>query len=104
MDATVGYRERMTVPMLVGTVCERPPLATSGPRLMSRVREAVRTRHLSPRTEEAYRGWIRRDILFHEKRHPAELGASEVSSFLSHLAVAGRVDAEPGALGVAVPV
>jgi integron integrase len=50
-------------------------------------------RHLSPRTEEAYVGWIRRFILFHDKRHPAEMGAREVVAFLTHLAVRGRVGA-----------
>jgi integron integrase len=50
-------------------------------------------RHLSPRTETAYRGWIRRFILFHRKRHPDTMGASEVSAFLSSLATAGRVSA-----------
>ena len=53
----------------------------------------IRTRHLSPRTEEAYVFWIRRYVLFHGKRHPAELGGAEVTRFLSHLAVATRVSA-----------
>jgi integron integrase len=61
------------------------------PRLLDRVRHALRLRHLSRRTEEAYVGWIRRFILFHDKRHPEEMGAREVVAFLSHLAVEGRV-------------
>lgn len=95
MDASVDYRrETPALPMLAGMICERPALpATSGQRLMPRVRAAMRTRHMSPRTEEAYLGWIRRYILFHGKRHPAELGAAEVTRFLSHLAVHGRVAA-----------
>jgi site-specific recombinase XerD len=44
------------------------------------------SRHYSLRTEKVYVGWIRRFVLFHGKRHPAEMGAEEVSSFLSHLA------------------
>ena len=48
------------------------------PRLLDRVRAAVRARHFSRRTEQAYVGWIRRYILFHEKRHPAEMGGPEV--------------------------
>jgi integron integrase len=48
---------------------------------------------MSPRTETAYVGWIRRYILFHQKRHPAELGPAEVTRFLSHLAVDGQVAA-----------
>lgn len=56
------------------------------PRLLERVRQALRLRHRSRRTEEAYVFWIRRFILFHQKRHPDTLGASEVVAFLSHLA------------------
>ena len=63
------------------------------PRLLDRVREEIRTRHYSRRTEEAYVGWIRRFILHHNKRHPAAMGAVEVNAFLSHLAVAGHVSA-----------
>lgn len=60
---------------------------------MDRFREAIRTRHYSRSTEKAYAGWIRRFILFHRKRHPAEMGAEEVGAFLSHLAVEERVSA-----------
>lgn len=56
--------------------------------MLDRVREAIRLRHYSPRTEEAYVAWIRRFILFHRKRHPRECGAREVTAFLS--ALAGR--------------
>jgi len=63
------------------------------PRLLDRVRVAIRTRHLSPRTEEAYVFWIRRFIVFHGKRHPVEMAAPEVTAFLSSLAVQGRVAA-----------
>jgi hypothetical protein len=63
------------------------------PRLLDRVREALRTRHYSPRTEEAYIAWIRRYIFFHGKRHPVEMGGPEVTRFLSSLAVEGRVAA-----------
>ncbi len=62
-------------------------------RLLDRVRQAIRTRHYSPRTEEAYVSWIRRYIAFHGLRHPAELGPAEVEAFLSHLAVKDRVAA-----------
>lgn len=54
---------------------------------MESVRTAIRVRHYSIRTEEAYLMWVRRFILFHGKRHPAEMGAPEVGKFLSHLAV-----------------
>jgi integron integrase len=62
-------------------------------RLLDRVREAIRTRHYSIRTEEAYIRWIRQYILFSGKRHPEELGAQEVSAFISHLAVGRDVAA-----------
>jgi len=57
------------------------------------VRAALRIRHYSPRTEEAYVGWIRRFIFFHAKRHPLEMGTAEVARFLSWLAVEGKVSA-----------
>ncbi len=59
------------------------------PKLLDRVREAIRTRHYSRRTEKAYVAWIRRFIVFHEKRHPSQMGAPEVTAFLSSLAVRG---------------
>lgn len=57
------------------------------PRLLDQVREAIRIRHYSIRTEQAYLQWIRRFILFHGKRHPREMGAPELTAFLSDLAV-----------------
>ena len=62
-------------------------------RLLDQVRMAVRRRHYSYRTEQCYIHWIRRYILFHGKRHPAEMGEPEVAAFLSDLAVARRVSA-----------
>ncbi len=56
-------------------------------RLLDRVRDKIRLRHYSIRTEQAYVDWIRRFILYHGKRHPATLGGPEVESFLTHLAV-----------------
>ena len=56
-----------------------------GPRLLDRVREAIRRRHYSRRTEETYVHWIKRFIYFSGKRHPAEMGAAEVTAFLNHL-------------------
>jgi integron integrase len=63
------------------------------PKLLDQVREACRIRRYSRKTEHAYAGWIKRFILFHQKRHPAEMGAVEVTEFLTHLAVKGRVSA-----------
>jgi integron integrase len=56
------------------------------PRLLDQVRSAIRLRHYSIRTEEAYVQWIKRYILFHDKRHPLEMGSREINAFLSHLA------------------
>jgi integron integrase len=61
------------------------------PRLLDRLAAELRLRHHSPRTEEAYRHWTRRFVLFHRCRHPRELGAAEVTAFLSHLASNERV-------------
>lgn len=73
-----------------GSSAPQPPRK---PKLLARVRQAIRQRHYSPRTEEAYLHWIRRYIFFHKVRHPAEMGTPEINAFLSHLAVAGRVSA-----------
>lgn len=61
--------------------------SAAGPRLLDRLSFEARRRRLSMRTEKAYRGWVRRYILFHGKRHPSELGVEEVSAFLNLLAV-----------------
>jgi len=63
------------------------------PRLLDRVRAALRARHYSRRTEDTYIAWIKRYIFFHDKRHPAEMGAPEVTRFLTSLAVDGHVAA-----------
>jgi integron integrase len=69
------------------------PDVPRAPRLMDRVRHATRLRHLSRYTEKAYVGWIRRFILFHAKRHPADMGPAEITAFLSSLAVERHVSA-----------
>jgi integron integrase len=63
------------------------------PRLLDRLRQELRLRHYSRRTEASYVAWVRRFILFHGKQHPREMGAREITAFLSHLAVAGGVSA-----------
>ncbi len=63
------------------------------PPLLDRVRDKIRVKHYSIRTEESYCHFIKRFILFHGKRHPDELGAPEVEAFLTHLAVDGNVSA-----------
>jgi hypothetical protein len=57
------------------------------PKLLDLVRQALRTRHYSKRTETTYLLWIKRYIFFHNKRHPAEMAEPEVNQFLTNLAV-----------------
>jgi integrase len=61
-------------------------MVSAPPRLLDRVRAEIRARHYSRRTEEAYVHWIRRFILFHDKRHPADMGGDAIAAFLSSLA------------------
>ncbi len=61
------------------------------PRLLDQVRDRIRVKHYSLRTQDAYLHWIRRSIFFHGKRHPRAMGGPEVEAFLTDLAVAGRV-------------
>jgi len=63
------------------------------PRLLDRMRETMRARRYSPRTEEAYVGWARRYILFHRKRHPEQMREGELTDFLTYLAVRQKVSA-----------
>jgi integron integrase len=70
-----------------------PRPETPKPRLLDQVRDIIRAKHYSIRTEEAYLQWMRRYILFHNKRHPREMGAKEINQFLSSLAVERKVSA-----------
>ena len=75
---------------------QRPSLAvatTGAPKLLDRVRQTIRAKHYSRRTESAYVDWVRRYILFHRKRHPSEMGALEIAAFLTWLAIESRVSA-----------
>lgn len=69
------------------------PGGAPAPKLLDRLRDHLRTRHYSIRTETAYVDWARRFILFHGKRHPQEMGAAEVEAFLTYLAVQRQVSA-----------
>jgi hypothetical protein len=62
-------------------------------KLLDLVREAIRVKHYSYRTEESYVYWVRRYILFHNKQHPKDMGSAEVEVFLTHLAITGWVAA-----------
>jgi integron integrase len=68
-----------------------PPV--QGRKLLDQVTDALRTKHYSLRTEKTYVDWIRRYILFHNKRHPREMGAAEVQAFITHLATQANVAA-----------
>jgi len=63
------------------------------PKLLDQVQELLRIKHYALRTEEAYVDWIRRFILFHNKRHPRDMGTPEIRAFLAHLATEGNVAA-----------
>ncbi|WP_297575931.1 integron integrase [uncultured Deefgea sp.] len=69
------------------------PNGLMAPRLLDVVREKLRVRHYSLRTEQQYINWVRRFLRFHHHRHPREMGAAEVTAFLTHLAVDGGVSA-----------
>lgn len=60
-------------------------------KLLDQVRDELRVKHYSSRTEKSYTGWIKRFILFHNKRHPNEMGADEIRAFISNLAVKENV-------------
>jgi hypothetical protein len=70
-----------------------PPAIPPKPKLLDEVRQAIRRRHYSDRTEKAYVHWIKRYIFFHNKRHPQEMAEAEIARFLSSLATAGRISA-----------
>jgi len=80
------------MPAIIEQNATAPPGAQA-PRLMGQVRAAIRTRHYSLRTEEAYTHWVKRYIFFHGKRHPRDIGAPEVEAFLSDLATVRNVSA-----------
>lgn len=62
-------------------------------RLLDQVRDRLRTKHYAYRTEQAYVDWVRRYILFHQKRHPRDMGGPEIESFLTYLATERNVAA-----------
>ncbi len=74
-------------------VSDNTPSKSTPPKLLDQVRDKIRVKHYSIRTETQYLHWIKRFIFFHGKQHPRDLGAAEVESFLSHLATEGNVSA-----------
>jgi hypothetical protein len=63
------------------------------PKLLDQVRQSIRARHYSNRTERTYAEWIKRLIFFHNKRHPATMGESEINQFVTDLAINKKVSA-----------
>ena len=64
----------------------RTGISPGKPKLLDQVRDVIRRKHYSFRTEQVYLDWIRRFILFHGKRHPREMAEAEVTEFLTFLA------------------
>ena len=89
--AMVETRPFLTYPVPWAPLSRGP--TPSPPRLLDNVRATVRARHYSRKTEKVYVAWIRRFIVFHRKRHPREMGATEVTQYLSSLATTGHVAA-----------
>jgi site-specific recombinase XerD len=65
----------------------------TSPKLLDVYRDALRVKHYSARTEDTYVSWVKNFILFHNKRHPREMGADEIGQYLTHLAVDKNVSA-----------
>jgi len=83
-------------PILSNPVSPYPRIApepAQKPKLLDRLREALRSRHYSRRTEQSYCHWVKRFIYFHNVRHPAHMAEPEINAFLTHLAVKDRVSA-----------
>jgi len=80
-------------PAAVDTPHAAPVTPRPQPKLLDRLREALRSRHYSRRTEQAYCHWVRRFIFFHKLRHPADMAEPEINTFLTHLAVKEKVSA-----------
>ena len=70
-----------------------PPEPGQKPKLLDRLREALRSRHYSRRTEQTYCHWVKRFIFFHKMRHPSEMAEPEINAYLTHLAVKEKVSA-----------
>src|SRR3989338_4352065 len=93
VKSLIDYRLKVTSQSGQPPVSVSSPPTPAKPRLLDQVRQAIRTHHYSPRTEETYVGWIKRFIFFHNKRHPAEMGEPEIARFLSSLASESHVSA-----------
>ena len=90
------------IAVMAESVVRTPPAGK--PKLLDQVRDVIRRKHYSIRTEQAYIDWIKRFIIYHGKRHPGEMAEEEVAEFLTHLAPSHRrsLNPEPGAERVAL--
>jgi site-specific recombinase XerD len=95
---TVG--DTANAPQSAVTLARRDPPAPlkhatpqQQPKLLDRLREALRSRHYSRSTEQSYCHWVKRFIFFHHVRHPAEMAEPEINAFLTHLAIKEKVSA-----------
>ena len=79
----------------IGAVSSTQEAATEPrpPKLMQRLSDTLKRLHYSPRTSDAYLGWVRRYVVFHGLRHPNELKQADIEAFLTHLAVQRKVSA-----------
>lgn len=80
-----------TLPALRHDAGELERFRPGKPKLLDRLARALRARHYSLRTEQAYAHWVRRYVIFHGRRHPIEMGEAEINEFLTALAVEGKV-------------
>ncbi len=97
-EPRVASPPRRNSPESHGTIPPSPspsiaPTAGRQPKVLDRLRGALRARHYSPRTEQTYCHWVKRFVFFHHVRHPAEMGEPEVNAFLTSLAMKGKVSA-----------
>jgi site-specific recombinase XerD len=89
-------REANSTPILSNSVSRYPRIApepAQKPKLLDRLREALRSRHYSRRTEQSYCHWVKRFCYFHNLRHPAEMAEPEINAYLTYLAVKEKVSA-----------
>lgn len=89
----IGAMEGSSMQMTTSHMLRENTPRQGQPKLLDQLREALRSRHYSRRTEQTYCHWVKRYVHFHNVRHPAEMAEPEINAFLTHLAVKGKVAA-----------